>query len=305
MRATSHGTNPNRATRNRATQAEKDLAAEIWSYFLEEQFDKARTLLDGALRDSNHPRFKRIEARFLLFEGKEAAASAILEEIIENAWQPGAWEFALAGLPLGRAKVLHTQKILFFPVRKCGCTSILNLLKLVEGHAMQGEEIHREDAEHQPVRFEDLKGAYKDYFSCALVRAPMERIVSYHRGNVEARDHLAVHHDGRDAFYGVPTRPKLDAFLENLIRYRQVFVTARNHTDPLSSFLGNDPTLYNWVGGLHKISDLKVILAARSGIELPDVSEMRSPTPANSLPDMPNELESLYKDDFEIYGRYF
>lgn len=296
---------PHHATPNRATQAEKDLAAEIWAQFLGEKYDRARTLLDAALRDSNHPRFRRIEARLLLFEGKEAEAATILAEIIEKAWQPGAWEFALAGLPIGRAKILPDQKILFFPVRKCGCTSVLNMLTLIEGRAMQGEQIHGEDADHQPVRFDELDGTYADYFSCALVRAPMERIVSYHRGNIEARDHLAVHHEGKDAFYGVPTRPTLDAFLKDLVRYRQVFVTARNHTDPVSSFLGTDAGRYSWIGGLKDISELKANLAARSDVSLPDVSEMRSPTSASDLPDLPDELTGLYKDDFAIYGRYF
>ncbi len=289
----------------RATDAEKALAADIWGHFLGERYDAARTLLDSALRESKHPRFKRIEARFLLFEGREAQSAAILSDIIETAWNPGAWELALAGVPVGRAKVLDAHKILFFPVRKCGCTSVLNLLKLIEGKSMRGEHIHQEDTNNQPVRFDALKNTYSEYFSCALVREPAARLMSYHHGNIVARDQLAVHHDGRGEFYGVSTRPTWGEFLENLARYRQVFVTARNHTDPVTSFLGNDPSIYSWVGGMNEFPSLVARLSATSGTELPEVSEMRSPSPTKDLPDMPAELEQLYKDDFTVYGRYF
>lgn len=289
----------------RATDTEKAAADQIWSLFLREDYDKARGILDGMLQASNHPRFRRIEARFLLFEGKEAEAKVILADIIEDAWKPGAWELALAGVPIGRAKILDKQKILFFPVRKCGCTSILNLLKVVEGAEMRGEHIHQEDTHNQPVRFDALGDKYADYYSCALVRAPMERLVSYHQGNIVARDQLAVHHDGASEFYGVSTRPSWDAFMKNLNRYRQVFVTARNHTDPVVSFLGKDPGRYSWVGGMADLPALVSILSEKTGKNLPKLAEMASPKPASDLPEMPAEHVALYKDDFEVFGRYF
>lgn len=290
----------------RASDHEKALADEIWSLFHRQQYDRARAKLDSALKDSDHPRFRRIDARFLVFEGCEQQAADILKDIIEHVWQPGSWELALAGNGAGRAKKLDDAGILFFPIRKCGSTSVLNILKHVAGEEMRGEDIHEEDHHNVPVRFAALKTKYADYFSCALVRGPAARVNSYFHGNIVARNHLANHHEGADEFYGLPTRPSWDFFLRNLTRYRQVFVTARNHTEPVSRFLGTDPDLFSWVGGMANLPELVSLIAARTGLDLPVLKEMATPgKPDHQDQALPDDLAAFYSDDLRHYGQYF
>lgn len=289
----------------RATDAEKAAAEEIWSLFHDEQYDRARGKLDAVLRDSNHPRFRRIEARFLLFEGEEQQAVVILKDIIRDVWNPGAWELVLADVDMGRARFVDDAKLLFFPVRKCGSTSVLNILKIIENKPMRGEHIHQEDAFNQLVELSTLKRDLSQYFSFALVRDPVARLVSYHRGNIIARRQLAAHHNDAAIYYGLPTQPDWDFFIENIARYRQVFVTARNHTDPVSGFLGRDPDVFSWLGGLGDMPALVKALSEKTGSELPVLSDMASPEVTPDLPEIPDPLKALYTDDYRLYGRYF
>lgn len=290
----------------RATDAEKALAADIWDHFLGERFDKARNLLDQALRESEHLRFQRIHARFLLFEGQEQAAAEALKPIIEKAWAPGSWELAIAGTGASRARILPDQKILFFPIPKCGSTSVMNVLKLILGEENRGEGVHDEDAKKSPVKLAQVPTKFAGYFSAALVRAPMDRIWSFYHGNIAARDQLAKHHDGANHFYGMSTRPDWDTFIADLPRYRQVFITARNHTEPVTSFLGTDASLFSWIGGLTDLPELVGKLSDHTGKKLPLLSEMKSPDgQKKTMPALPADLQPLYAADFDAFGRYF
>ena len=289
----------------RATDAEKALAADIWQHFLAQNYDKARSLLDGALQNTNHHRFRRIEARFELFEGNEGNAAKILKEILPQVWHPGSWELAISKGGFCRAKEISANKILFFPVPKCGSTSVMNVLKLIVGEDARGEDIHQEDNKKSPINLKTLDKVYSDYFTCALVRDPVVRLVSFYHGNIKTRDQLAKHHAGADEFYGMPTRPELDFFVENLERYRQVFITARNHTEPVTSFLGDDPTIFRWIGGLGTLPDLVALLAARTGKDLPVLSEMASPDRSHEKLDLPEAIIALYAADYQYYSGYF
>lgn len=289
----------------RASDTEKALADTIRSLFQDQKYDKARVLLDGALRATNHRRFRRLEARFELFEGNEDKAAEILKAILPHIWHPGSWELAISGAGACRARELAVQKILFFPIRKCASTSVLNALKLVDNQGLRGEDVHEEDHTMAPCRIDDLTRTYKDYFCFSLVRDPIERLLSFFYGNIVARDQLANHHGGVSEFYGLPTKPDLPFFLQNLARYRQVFITARNHTEPVVSYLGADPSLFSWIGGLKDLPGLMEKLEARSGRKLPVLSHMGSPEKPVGLPDLPEDVSNLYIADYRHYSPYF
>ena len=289
----------------RATDAEKTLSADIWQNFHNQNYEKAQALLAHGLESSDHPRFKRIQARFHLFEGREAEAANLLKEVLPKVWTPGSWELALAGSGMCRAKVLKDQKILYFPLRKCGSTSLLNMMKILVGEDARGEHVHREDHTRKSVNLTTVAADYPGYFSCTAVRDPIDRLLSFYHGNIVGRDHLMVEYDGKAEFYGLLTKPDLDYFLENLTRYRQVFISVRDHTEPLVSSIGSDPAIFNWIGGMGQLADLADALSKRTGKKLPLSKDMASPDVAPELSDMPEEFMPLYADDYRLYGQYF
>jgi len=289
----------------KATDREKALATDIWQQFHAQNYDKARSLLDGALRNIGHQRFRRIEARFELFEGNEGNAAKILREILPNVWHPGSWELAISGVGYCRAREVVAEKILFFPVPKCGSTSVMNILKLIEGEEPRGEDIHQEDKKKSLINLKMQGDLQDNYFTCALVRDPAVRLVSFFHGNIMTRDQLTKHHSGLEEFYGLRTRPDLAFFIENLERYRQVFITARNHTEPLVSFLGNDLSIFSWIGGLDDLPDLVASLSARTGKYLPVLSEMASPDKPSEILELPEAITALYAADYQYYSQFF
>jgi len=290
----------------KATDQEKALAAEIWRRFHEEDYDQAVTLLGEALKTSGHPRFKRIQARFSLFDGDEAEASGIIRSLLPDVWHPGSWEVALAANGSCRARILKAQKILYFPLRKCGSTSLMNLMKIIAGEDVKGEEVHHEDYKKTPIKLSEMARNYDGFFKFSVVRSPVDRLMSFYRGNIVARDQLMVEHGGATQFYGLPTKPDLGFFLENLTRYRQVFISVRDHTEPLTASIGTDPKLFDWVGGLHQLPDLVAQLSAHTGVELPLLQEMATPNKTNEpTPVMPEAVQALYAADYDVYGQFF
>ncbi len=290
----------------RATDAEKALAADIWQHFHDQNYEQAQALLAHALETSEHPRFKRIQARFYLFEGREGDAATIIKEILPKVWTPGSWELALVRSGACRAKVLKKQKVLYFPLRKCGSTSLLNMMKILTGEDARGEHVHQEDDTRKPVNLATMGADYPGYFSCTAVRDPIDRLLSYFHGNIVGRDHLMVEYGGKTEFYGLPTKPGLDYFLVNFVRYRQVFISVRDHTEPLVSSIGANPAVFNWIGGLGQLSDLAAKLSAHAGIELPLLQDMVSAEkPGKVAHDMPIAVQALYAEDYEAYGVFF
>lgn len=289
------------------TPAEKQMAEDIWACFLAEELPAAKELLAEALATSRHPRFRRIQARFMLLEGDEAGAGALLKSLVPEIWQIGAWEYALAGAVDTLAVRNDDQKIIFFPIRKCASTSMLNVMRALDGGASRGEHIHQELDAQRVVQLKDLMGPFADYFKCALVRDPLERLMSYYFGNIAGRDHLVVETGGKDSFYGLETRPSLASFIDQFDRYRQVFVTVRNHTEPVISFIGRRPEELTWIGNVADLKELIDRLEARTGRTLPRPRDMASPRQAASK-DAAQQVEPLrrfYAEDYKLYGRWF
>lgn len=280
-------------------------AHSIHQHFRDENFEQAEQLLDQTSAHHDHPRLTRIRARFELFKGNEAEAARLLKSILPQIWDVGAWELALAGSQAGLASVNHLHKILYFPVRKCASTSMLNVISRLGDRRLSGEEVHSLAAEQRPVPFHAVNHRFRGYFSCAVVRCPLQRVRSFYHGNVIARDHLVRNAEGRDSFYGLSTKPHVEEFVENFERYRRVFITVRNHTEPLLSFLGDDPTIYHWIGPATDVGRLIQAIGDHAGVRLEVPNEMR--TPANSQSDTArfDRLMPFYSRDQQIFGRYF
>jgi len=293
---------PNRV---KATDREKALAAKILQHYRDQKYEQANALLAQALEASEHPRFKRIQARFDLFEGREAEAATTIKNILPQIWNAGSWELALADNGCSRAWVLHDQKILYFPLRKCASTSLLNMMKILAGEENRGEHIHQEDHKRVVVDLNKMATDYQGYFSCTVVRDPIERLMSFFHGNIVGREHLMREYDGLTEFYGLPTKPSLDYFLDNFVRYRQVFISVRDHTEPLVTSIGKRPEVFDWIGSLSKIPGLVAQLSARSGVDLPLMQEMASTEkPVSQQAGIPEAIRLLYVADYKAYGAF-
>jgi len=272
------------------------------------QAEAALVLVDEGLVAEDHARLWRLKARLLVFFQREAEASEILRRVLPNAWLPGFWELAQAGLPLSYALLEDTHKVAYFPVRKCSSTSLHNVMAVLGGRAPKGEEIHDSIAQYTLIDRTNQRGALPDYLSVLVVRSPIDRIRSFYHGNIAGRGHLVRDTGDKESFYGLTTRPSYEEFLDNFQGYRRTFTTVRNHTDPLAAYVGADTSLFDWVGGMHQTSDLIDLLSARSGIKLPEFRDMqaggKSEKPAGYSA-AEQALMEFYQADYDTFSNWF
>lgn len=286
-----------------ASEAVKEIAEKARTLFLNEKADDAMALITAAVKDHDHPRLKRVQARLLTFMGDEAAADTILREIIPHIWQPGFWELAVAGSLQGYAVAAPKHKLLYFPVRKCGCTSLYNMMRSLNGEKALGEDVH-EDQGHTLVTFDTLRQDRPGWHTLLVVRDPIERVRSYYHGNIVGRDHLVVDTGGRNSFYGLPTKPDYDTFIGNFDAYRRTFITARNHTDPVTAFVGTDASLFDTVTTLSGLPDALADLSEKLGTPLSVPHDMK--TNGEQTRGGSNDLlEEFYSRDYEVFGDHF
>lgn len=274
--------------------------------FADEQAEDAYALLTQALQDHDDMRLKRVLARVHLFLGDEDKATQLLREIVPNAWQLGFWELAQAGAEYGYCTPSDTHKLLYFPVRKCGCTSLYNMMRTLESEAPLGEGVH-DALEHRLVQLSTLRQNFPDYRTFIVVRDPIARVRSFYYGNVWARDHLLVDTGGKTSFYGLPTKPDYATFIQNFDAYRRTFITVRNHTEPLVSFAGQDASLFDDIYALKDVDKLIKKLSDDLGVSLSFNQEMKSPesVPSDEILTEEQALKDMYRADYAIYGKWF
>lgn len=260
---------------------------------------------EAALAKYDHVRLWRLKAALLVFFGREQEATDILKARLMEGALPGFWEIAQAGLPYSYALVNDEKKIAYFPVRKCSSTTLHNAMALIAGSQEKGEDIHGGLAMYTLIERSRLKTDYADYFKFLVVRDPIERVRSFYWGNIIKRDHLVRDTEGLENFHGLPTKPGYEEFLDRFEAYRGAFTTARNHTDSLVSFAGEDAGLYNWVGSVKETPELLAILSKESGISMPAIDEMRSGDQGGPLSEKEEALKSFYAADYAAFGRWF
>jgi len=283
-------------------------AEKAQNLFANEQPQAALALIEEGLQKSDHARLWRQKARLLVFFEREAEATELLSRILMNVWLPGFWELAQSGLPLSYALLAKTQKVAYFPVRKCACTSLHNVMAVLEGHAPKGEDIHDSVAQYSLIDRSQQREHLAEYFSVLIVRSPIDRIRSFYEGNIKMRDHLVRDSGGKDSFCGLSTRPNYHEFLEQFHAYRRTFATVRNHTDALVDYVGRDASLFDWVGGVGQTSELIDMLSERSGMKLPKLQDMQAGGSAERKAAYNKHEQALvdhYKADYEAFGRWF
>ncbi|UTW58388.1 sulfotransferase family 2 domain-containing protein [Kordiimonas sp. SCSIO 12603] len=272
--------------------------------YANERAEEAFELLQKGVDEHSHVRLFRLLARLRVFFGDEAGATEILKQVLPICWKPGFWELAQVGSRQGYAVKSEQHKLLYFPVRKCACTSMYNFMASIDGQKRQGEEIHDEQ-DHELVTFDTLRQDYVSYKTALVVRDPIARVRSFYKGNIEKREHLVRDTNGKESFYGLKTRPCYEEFLANFDAYRRTFITVRNHTDALVAFAGENINNFDVVVNVAGVSELQNKLAASMGIDIEPLHEMKSDGETFELTEAENALRSLYEEDYQLFGEYF
>ncbi|MBT0959205.1 sulfotransferase family 2 domain-containing protein [Alphaproteobacteria bacterium KMM 3653] len=207
---------------------------------------------------------------------------------------------------------LWKQKVSYVSVPKCACSSVKHLFFEIEnGYAFRNMTVNGErftvHGLYESVPFEALDlPRIADHHIYAVVRHPVDRIVSCYRDKVARRN--TMDRPGvlaRLKAANLNPAPDLETFVRNLEGYRAASPMIRRHSHKLSFFLGTDPARYAGLYDISQLEDMASDVLARTGAEVP--LQHRNRTTGTSVDEpVSASVRALIEEDFasdlDIFG---
>jgi len=165
-------------------------------------------------------------------------------------------------------------KIAYFPVPKTASTSLKHAFYQLE-HGKQFENakdsdrilgIH--DGYFDTGSFYKIDHKrYKDYSRIAIIRDPVQRIISAYQHRVLREKELSEKQIDMDlaSALGVTPNPTRSEFICNIEKYRLLSKPIKHHTDPFTDFLGHDLSYFTDVVKIGKVGGLATQIEALTG----------------------------------------
>lgn len=203
-----------------------------------------------------------------------------------------------------------TSNIVFFPIPKNMCSTLKQALyELETGQAYDkktfGKDIHdfyfgnpKNFNWTLPLKFSSAK-------KVVIIRDPIGRFVSAYRNRVLDLNDLQPYQQQLQK-QGLPVKPDINFFIENLDSYRRISKSIKHHTDPQTFFTGVDMNLFDIVCDIKAPQAiLDLIRSANSTIEF---KREKSGGTKVSVTSISSEnlklLETFYRQDIDILAPY-
>ena len=292
--------------RGKSIEVQK-IFSEARNLILEENPAKAERMLAEASRKNDHAALARLRASALLMMGEVEKARSLIRKAITHVWAPLPADVSFAADGHSLFYRLPLLRILYIHVPKCASSTVKNII--YDCARKSGDADHSGKAPTQRLNRNDLVGgAYAGWMRFLVVRDPIERMRSFWRSNIAIKNELSRDAGGQSIFLGLPTQPDYRVFAENLVRYQQVFRCVMRHTAPLVDIAGGNTALFTHIYGLGDLDRLRSDIESHCGIALPP--SHRNMTPSSVQPPPGGAYEdnlrhTLFRTDYEIYGRWF
>lgn len=149
----------------------------------------------------------------------------------------------------------------------------------------------------------------QDYHRIAFVREPIARLLSAYGNRVIYKQELSLNiaAAGLKEYKLEPT-PDLDQFIDQFASYRKAHPSITHHTDPSTTFLGNDPSYFARIYTLSEMDQFSSDMSERTGQEF-TVGREQTGGPKFKIDDLTTKqqqkLREFYKSDYEAFGAYF
>ncbi len=196
----------------------------------------------------------------------------------------------------------------FAAVPKTACTSLKHFFYTLHtgeifDPAVQGMFIH---AKYPSELYEDHpKG---NPMRVAVVRDPLERLVSAYRNRVKHFEELSEERFGdKLRAAGLKPDPTLGEFVERLAEYQQVSGPIMHHTRPAVDFLGREPAYYHMLSNMHSLQTFTSAFNRAFGKDVP-LRNLQKGGPKLSSADLSDRhraiVERFYEEDYDVYGSF-
>lgn len=142
-----------------------------------------------------------------------------------------------------------------------------------------------------------------------IVRNPLKRFLSAYQNRVHHHGELSQAKAGnRLKELDLKPDPSLDEFIDHLDLYRKAHSSIAHHTQPMTDFLGQDPTYFTHIYNMQQLEEMAADINAIMGtsVTLPHLQRTHR---AKLQPDDLSEtqrrkLRNFYAKDFEIFTDY-
>jgi Sulfotransferase family len=204
------------------------------------------------------------------------------------------------------------QKIAYWPVPKNACTSLkYAFYRLRTGKDFVPLRVKNHYLYHihsvfpsKPFKKPDGVEGYK---KLAIVRNPVERIVSAYCNRILYHNDLARHKAVLNR-QGFSHQPDFTNFIKNIEIYRKVSQKIKDHTDPQVNYLGNNASFFDYVSNIKGISNLPNILQCQN-LDIPRKQDGGGEYKKQVLNSMDKSIEEKIREmhycDYEVFGDFF
>ncbi|WP_299837734.1 sulfotransferase family 2 domain-containing protein [uncultured Jannaschia sp.] len=210
---------------------------------------------------------------------------------------------------------LFDQKITYVSVPKCACTTLKHFMFTVQnGFQFRNFTVGAKDYTvhvlSRSVPFEDLAhDRIADHHKFVLVRAPVSRVKSCYESKVLGGA-MRRQKDAKRRLKkkGLPPNPSFAEFVERLSEYQDASPVIRNHSMPLSHFLGVDPGWFDRIYRMSEIDQLAADIRDRTGSDAELVHRNRTTKkidPSELTPNLVAKIDDMFREDHELYDRWF
>ncbi len=148
---------------------------------------------------------------------------------------------------------------------------------------------------------------YKHWLKVAVIRDPLERLISSYCNRILHHQDLAKHRHELKTL-GLESQPTFKTFVNHLHDYRKISTLIRDHTDPQVFFLGEDPNYFDRLVEIKQLKDLAHLIHCPN-LTLPMTQDGGRQFKKQILNEIDHETKDqifkFYQKDYSSFGTYF
>ncbi len=206
----------------------------------------------------------------------------------------------------GMVIAVEDYEIGYVPVSQAACTTVKDMLGKLMGRSLPADpdRVHRM---FPTRRFRpDQLTAIEDFFRFTVVRDPVDRLLSVYSDRVMKREELRASPRLRGS--GLPPRPDIDVFFQNLDGYKNHASVIKHHVMKQSVFIGMNLGYFDRIYTTDDLATLRNDLWAMTGRKLTTRHLNAAPHGIifdDLAPETQAALRAQTQDDYRLLSAWF
>ena len=212
--------------------------------------------------------------------------------------------------------IIQKKGLMYFPVPKVACTSLKHAMYAIENgfdfqdYYINGKyfHIHNFNSRYETTVWSNENNIHKkDLFKFAVIRDPVQRLLSCYSNRVVFHKELEESKVGSHLPEYCPYNPDLNYFVKYLGEYRACSASINHHTEPMVSFLGTDVHYYDRIYMMSELDKLRDELCQKlkQDVVFPRLQTGGVKIDESTVPDeLIDKIREYYCQDYRVFDHY-